>query len=79
MRWLMNINGDIWQQETDLPLKMIETESSQVPDYMQFIHSEDVTINFPVQRTINDIRKEMLETELENQQSSKTKTKGDRE
>jgi hypothetical protein len=79
MRWLMNINGDILMQNTDLPLKMIETESSQVPDYIQFIHSEDVTINFPVQKTINDIRKEMLETELENQQPSNTKTKGDRE
>ena len=79
MRWLMNINGDIWRQVTDLPLKMIETESSEMPDYIEFLNAEEVTINFPIQKTINDIKKEMIESELENQQPSKTKIKGERE
>ena len=79
MRWLMNINGDIWRQVTDLPLKMIETESSEMPHYIEFLKAEEVTINFPVQKTINDIKKEMIESELENQQTSNTKTKGERE
>jgi hypothetical protein len=75
----MNINGDIWRQVTDLPLKMIETESSEMPDYIEFLNAEEVTINFPIQKTINDIKKEMIESELENQQPSKTKIKGERE
>ena len=79
MRWLMNINGDIWRQQTDLPLKMIETESSEIPDYIEFLKAEEVTINFPVEKTINDINKEIVESELENQQISNTKTKGERE
>ena len=78
MRWLMNINGDIWRQQTDLPLKMIETESSEIPDYIEFLKAEEVTINFPIQKTINDINKEIVESELENQQS-KTKIKGESE
>lgn len=77
MRWLMNINGDIWRQDTDLPLKMIQTQTSEKPETIDFLHSESVQIQFVVQKTINDIRKEMLETELENQQSSNTKTKGE--
>jgi hypothetical protein len=36
-------------------------------------------INFPVEKTINDIKKEMIESELETQQTSNTKTKGERE
>lgn len=79
MRWLMNINGDIWSQQTNLPLKMIETESSEIPDYIEFLKAKEVTINFPVEKTINDINKEMVESELENQQSSNTKTKGESE
>jgi hypothetical protein len=79
MRWLMNMNGDIWLQASDSPLKMIETESSEIPDYMQFSDAEEVSINFPVEKTINDIRKEMIETALENQQTSNTKTKGESE
>ena len=78
MRWLMNINGDIWRQQTDLPLKMIETESSEIPDYIEFLKAEEVTINFPVEKTINDINKEIVESALENQQS-KTKIKGESE
>jgi len=79
MRWLMNINGDIWRQHTDVPLKMIETESSQIPERIEFLKAEDVMINFPIEKTINDIKKEMIESELENQQTSNTKTKGERE
>jgi len=78
MRWLMNINGDIWRQVTDLPLKMIETESSETPDYIQFLNATEITINFPIQKTINDINKEIVESSLENQQSN-TKTKGESE
>lgn len=78
MRWLMNINGDIWRQQTDLPLKMIETESSEIPDYIEFLKAEEVTINFPVEKTINDINKEIVESALENQQSN-TKIKGESE
>ena len=79
MRWLMNINGDIWRQHTDVPLKMIQTESLETPERIEFLKAEDVTINFPIERTINDIMKEMIESELENQQTSNTKTKGERE
>lgn len=79
MKWLMNINGDIWRQNTDVPLKMIETESSQIPERIEFLKAEDVMINFPIEKTINDIKKEMIESELENQQTSNTKTKGERE
>lgn len=74
MRWLMNINGDIWRQDTDLPLKMIETKTLEKPETIDFLHSESVHIQFVVQKTINDIRKEMLESELESQQN---KTKGE--
>ena len=77
MKWLMNINGDIWRQHTDVPLKMIETESSQIPEQIEFLKAEDVTINFPIEKTINDIKKEMIESELENQQTSNTKTEND--
>ena len=69
MRWLMNINGDIWRQDTDLPLKMIETKTSDKPETIEFLHSKSVLIQFPVEKTINDIRKEMLEAELESQQN----------
>jgi hypothetical protein len=79
MRWLMNINGDIWRQQTDVPLKMIHTGSLEIPERIEFLKGEDVTINFPVEKTINDIKKEMIESELENQQTSTTKTKGERE
>ena len=79
MKWLMNINGDIWRQHTDVPLKMIETESWQIPEQIEFLKAEDVTINFPIEKTINDIKQEMIESELENQQTSNTKTKGERE
>ena len=58
---------------------MIETESSEIPDYIEFLKAKEVTINFPVEKTINDINKEMVESELENQQSSNTKTKGESE
>jgi hypothetical protein len=78
MRWLMNINGDIWRQVTDLPLKMIETESSEMPDYIQFLNAKEITINFPIEKTINDINKEIVESALENQQSN-TKIKGESE
>jgi hypothetical protein len=78
MRWLMNINGDIWRQVTDLPLKMIETESSEMPDYVQFLDAKEITINFPIEKTINDINKEIVESALENQQSN-TKIKGESE
>ena len=74
MRWLMNINGDIWRQDTDLPLKMIETKTSSRPETIEFLHATSVLIQFPVEKTINDIRKEMLEAELESQQN---KTKGE--
>ena len=79
MKWLMNVNGDIWRQASDSPLRMIETESSEIPDYMQFSEAEEVSINFPAKKTINDIRKEMIETELENQQQSNTEAKGESE
>jgi len=79
MIWLMNINGDIWRYEADQPLKMIETRTSERPETIDFWNSKSVTLNFPVEKTINDIHKEMLESALENQQSSNTKTKGDRE
>jgi hypothetical protein len=79
MRWLMNINGDIWRQQTDVPLKMIQTESLEIPERIEFLNAEDVMINFPVEKTINDIKKEMIESELETQQTSNTKTKGERE
>jgi hypothetical protein len=79
MIWLMNINGDIWRYEADQPLKMIETRTSERPETIDFWNSRTVTMNFPVEKTINDIHKEMLESALENQQPSNTKTKGDRE
>jgi hypothetical protein len=79
MIWLMNINGDIWSHEENQPLKMIETKTSERPETIDFWNSRSVTINLPVERTINDIRKEMIESELENQQPSNTKTKGERE
>ena len=79
MIWLMNINGDIWKYEEGQTLKMIETRTSEIPETIDFWNSRSVTMNFPVEQTINDIRKEMLESELENQQPSNTKTKGDRE
>ena len=79
MRWLMNINGDIWRQVTDLPLKMIETESSEMPDYIQFLNAKEITINFPIEKTINDINKEIVESALETQQPSNTKIKGESE
>jgi hypothetical protein len=79
MIWLMNINGDIWRYEADQPLKMIETRTSERPETIDFWNSTSVTLNFPVEKTINDIHKEMLESALENQQPSNTKTKGDRE
>lgn len=79
MKWLMNINGDIWTQDESQPLKMIETKSSEIPETIDFWNSRSVTINFPVEKTINDIRKEMIESELEYQQPSNTKTKGESE
>ena len=79
MIWLMNINGDIWRYEADQPLKMIETRTSERPETIDFWNSRTVTMNLPVEKTINDIHKEMLESALENQQPSNTKTKGDRE
>jgi hypothetical protein len=79
MRWLMNINGDIWRQQSDVPLKMIQTGSLETPERIEFLNAEDVMINFPVEKTINDIKKEMIESELETQQTSNTKTKGERE
>jgi hypothetical protein len=79
MIWLMNINGDIWRYEADQPLKMIETRTSERPETIDFWNSKSVTLNFPIEKTINDIHKEMLESALENQQPSNTKTKGDRE
>jgi hypothetical protein len=79
MIWLMNINGDIWRYEADQPLKMIETRTSERPETIDFWNSKSVTMNFPIEKTISDIHKEMLESALENQQSSNTKTKGDRE
>jgi hypothetical protein len=79
MIWLMNVNGDIWRYEADQPLKMIETRTSERPETIDFWNSRSVTLNLPVEKTISDIHKEMLESALENQQSSNTKTKGDRE
>jgi hypothetical protein len=79
MKWFMNINGDIWTQDESQPLKMIETKTSQQPETIDFWNSRSVTINLPFEKTISDIHKEMLESALENQQSSNTKTKGDRE
>ena len=79
MIWLMNINGDIWSHEENQPLKMIETKTSERPETIDFWNSKSVTINLPVEKTINDIHKEMIESELENQQPSNTKTKGERE
>jgi hypothetical protein len=79
MKWLMNINGDIWTQDESQPLKMIETKTSERPETIDFWNSRSVNINFLPEKTINDIRKEMLESELENQQTSKTKTKGEGE
>ena len=79
MKWFMNINGDIWTQDESQPLKMIETKTSQQPETIDFWNSRSVTINLPVEKTISDIHREMLESALENQQSSNTKTKGDRE
>jgi hypothetical protein len=60
-------------------LKMIETKTSERPETIDFWNSRSVNINFLPEKTINDIRKEMLESELENQQTSKTKTKGEGE
>lgn len=79
MKWFMNINGDIWTQDASQPLKMIETKSSEQPETIDFWNSRSVTINIPVEKTINDIHKEMLESALENQQTSNTKTKGESE
>ena len=79
MIWLMNINGDIWRYEADQPLKMIETRTSERPETIDFWNSKSVTLNFPVEKTINDIHKEMLESALENQQPSTTKIKGEGE
>lgn len=79
MKWFMNINGDIWTQDASQPLKMIETKSSEQPETIDFWNSISVTINIPVEKTINDIHKEMLESALENQQTSNTKTKGESE
>ena len=79
MIWLMNINGDIWSHEENQPLKMIETKTSERPETIDFWNSRSVTINLPVEKTINDIHKEMIESELENQHPSNTKTKGERE
>jgi hypothetical protein len=79
MKWLMNVNGDIWTQDESQPLKMIETKTSERPETIDFWNSRSVNINFLPEKTINDIRKEMLESELENQQTSNTKTKGEGE
>ena len=79
MIWLMNINGDIWQNDPDMPLKMIETKTSEKPETIDFWNSKSVWIDFPIEKTINDIHKEMLESALENQQPSTTKIKGERE
>ena len=79
MIWLMNINGDIWSQDAETPIKMIETNKSERPETIDFWNSQSVTMQFPVNKTINDIHKEMIESALENQQTSNTKTKGERE
>jgi t-SNARE complex subunit (syntaxin) len=79
MIWLMNVNGDIWSQDTQTPIKMIETNRSEIPETIDFWNSQSVTMQFPVSKTINDINKEMIESALENQQTSNTKTKGERE
>lgn len=79
MRWLMNIHEDIWNQDSNAPLLMIETDSSEIPDASEFMKGQYVRLDFPVEKTINDINKEMIESELENQQPSNTKPKGDRE
>ena len=79
MIWIMNVNGDIWTQDEKQTLKIIHTNESEIPETIDFWNAQSVTLNFPQRKTINDIQKEMIETELENQQTSKTKTKGERE
>ena len=79
MIWLMNVNGDIWSHDEKHPLKIIETTTTEKPETIDFWDSKSVWIQIPVEKTINDIRKEMLESSLENQQTSNIKTKGERD
>jgi len=74
MIWLMNVNGNIWTQDESIGLKIIQTKTSEQPETIDFWNAKTVRLEFPVEKTINDIRKEMIETELENQQTSNTQT-----